>query len=215
MCAVIIILSILLLLFLISLLNIQLIAGYRDRLSIVIKVLFFKIDLSPKKKKPKAKEKKGKGKKQKKTKQKKSDEKEKPKKKKENPLKTLWNKQGVSGFVELLKDVLNLAGGVLKGFFKRFIIHNLDVKISFAGEDASDTATGYGAVCAVVYPLVAQIYSRLNVKDYSVDILCNFEQGAKTELDCSLYGTIRICHIFSITLKAAAKAVKTYLKMRF
>lgn len=218
MICLIIILSILLVLFLISLLNIKLIASYKEKLSLVIKILFIKIDLSPKEEKKKKPEKKPKKKKEKKKKEdKKTDSKksEKKEKKKKNPFKILWEKQGISGFVELLKDVLKMVKGVLKRFFRRLVIQNFELKISFAGEDASDTATGYGALCATVYPLMGQLYSRLNVKDYSVDITCNFNNGAKTEIDCSLYATIRICHILSIALRAAARAVKTYLKMRF
>lgn len=212
MTVLIIIFIVLLVLFLLSLINVKIILEYKEKLSIVIKILFIKIDFI--KKKDKKKPKKTKPKKNKKTKAKQTKE-EKLKPKKKNPLKVLLDKQGVTGFVELLKDALRLVKGILGGFFKRLIIHNFNVKISFAGEDASDTAVGYGALCSVVYPIMGQLYSRLNVKDYTVDILCNFNQNAKTEVDCSLYATIRICHIISIAIKTLLKAGKTYINMRF
>lgn len=217
MLAIIIIVSVLLILFLLSLTNIKVTAKYRETLSLTIKILFWKYNIPPdktKKKKKKVSPKKD-NKKNNKKKNQKKESKGKEKDKKPNVVSKIWKKQGLSGLIDILKSMLNLAKGILKGFFKRFIIHNFDINISFVGEDAADTATGYGALCSVVYPLMGRLYNALNMEDYSVDIVCNFEENAKTEIKADMYGTIRIIFVLGILIKSAFKLIKTYFKIKF
>lgn len=224
MTAVIIILSIFAFLFLISLIRIRVIAEYKNKLQLTIKVLFikFRFKIPDKKEKPKDNtKKKSKKKKQKKSdtknkKEKKTDkDKNKSSKKKDSPIKSMLKKQGVSGLVDILKDMLKLVKGTLRYFFKHLIIHDFTVFISVAGEDANETAVQYGAVSAVVYPATSALAQNLNVKDFSADITCNFEQDSKTEAYCYFNATIRIVFLIILALKAAVRAVKTYIKMRF
>jgi hypothetical protein len=100
-------------------------------------------------------------------------------------------------------------------FFKYFIIHNFDVKVTLGGDDPSDTALGYGAVCAVVYPVMGRLYTSLNIEDYTADVVCDFNEDSKTTAFAYLYGSIRIIFILKIALGALFKLIKTYLKMKF
>ncbi len=217
MTALIIIFSILLFLFLISLIKINVIAEYRDKPKVTIKILFIKINIIKEKKaKKKSTSNKPKTQTQKKNTKKKS--KKKPKKndtKRESKSTALLKKQGVSGLLDILKRLLSIAKGSLSNFFKYFIIHNFDVKVTLGGDDPSDTALGYGAVCAVVYPVMGRLYTTLNIEDYTADVVCDFNEDSKTTAFAYLYGSIRIIFILKIAFSALFKLIKTYLKMKF
>ncbi len=221
MTALIIILSILLLLFAFSMCRLKIIAEYRDKPVITFKLLCFKYVIKQKdknkgkKKSAEKSSKKAKKKKKSKTKDNKKSSPKESKGKKKNPLNSLIKKNGVAGLIDILKELISLATGVFKGFFKRFIIRNIRVNIVVGGDDAADTAVQYGSVCAVVYPIMGQIYSRLNVLDYSADINCDFSENSKTKAEAHLFGTIRVIFIFSLVIKALFRALKTYIKMRF
>lgn len=217
MTALIIIFSILLFLFLISLIKINVIAEYRDKPKVTLKILFIKINII-KEKKAKKKSTSNKPKSQTKKKNTKKKSKKKPKKndtKKESKSTALLKKQGVSGLLDILKRLLSIAKGSLSNFFKYFIIHNFDVKITLGGDDPSDTALGYGAVCAVVYPVMGRLYTTLNIEDYTADVVCDFMEDSKTTAFAYLYGSIRIIFILKIAFGALFKLIKTYLKMKF
>ncbi|MDD6646011.1 MAG: DUF2953 domain-containing protein [Oscillospiraceae bacterium] len=207
-----IILLIFLVLFLLSLFRVKLTAKYEDKPIVIIKVFFLKFKFPSEKKAKKKKPKKKKSS----PKKKKTDKKqEKEKKQSKSPLKQLWDKKGLTGLLDILNELLALSKGVLKGFFNRLLIHNFDVKITVGGEDASDTALGYGTACAVVYPLMGRLYNALNIEDYTVDVQCDFSEDSKTTVYAYAFGTIRIIHIIIIAIKALFRALKTYLKMKF
>ena len=205
-----IILLIFLVLFLLSLFNVKLTAKYEEKPLVIVKVFFLKFKFPADKKTKKRKSKK------KKSSPKKTEKKQgKDKKQSKNPLKQLWGKKGLSGLLDILKELLALSKGVLKGFFNRLVIHNVEVKITVGGEDASDTALGYGTACAVVYPLMGRLYNSLNIEDYTVDVQCDFSEDSKTTVYAYAFCTIRIIHIIIIALKALFRALKTYIKMKF
>lgn len=207
-----IILLIFLVLFLLSLFRVKLTAKYEDKPIVIIKVFFLKFKFPSEKKAKKKKPKKKKSS----PKKKKTDKKQgKEKKQSKSPLKQLWDKKGLSGLLDILKELLALSKGVLKGFFNRLVIHNVEVKITVGGEDASDTALGYGTACAVVYPLMGRLYNSLNIEDYTVDVQCDFSEDSKTTVYAYAFCTIRIIHIIIIALKALFRALKTYIKMKF
>ncbi len=186
MTTLIIIFSILLFLFLISLIKINVIAEYRNKPKVTLKILFIKVNII-KEKKAKKKSTSNKPKSQ----TKKKNTKKKTKKndtKKESKSTALLKKQGVSGLLDILKRLLSIAKGSLSNFFKYFIIHNFDVKVTLGGDDPSDTALGYGAVCAVVYPVMGRLYTSLNIEDYTADVVCDFNEDSKTTAFAYLYG---------------------------
>ena len=207
-----IILLIFLVLFLLSLFNVKLTAKYEEKPLVIVKVFFLKFKFPAEKKAKKKKPKKKKSSPKKKKTEKKQ---EKDKKQSKNPIKQLWDKKGLSGLLDILKELLALSKGVLKGFFNRLVIHNVEVKITVGGEDASDTALGYGTACAVVYPVMGRLYNALNIEDYTVDVQCDFSEDSKTTVYAYAFCTIRIIHIIIIAIKALFRALKTYIKMKF
>lgn len=210
MIALIIIFSILLLLFLISLIKINVIAEYNNKPKVTLKILFVKINLIKEKKPKKKTSNKPKSQTKKNTKKPK-----KAKPKKESKSTALLKKQGVTGLLDILKRLLSIAKGTFSNFFKYFTIHNFDVKITIGGDDPSEIATGYGAVCAVVYPVMGRLYSALNIEDYTADVVCDFTENSETIAFAYLFGSIRIIFILKIAFSALFKLIKTYLKMKF
>ena len=193
MTALIIIFSILLFLFLVSLIKINVIAEYRDKPKVTLKILFIKINII----------------KEKKAKKKSTSNKPKSQTKKKNTKKKTKKNDTKK------ERLLSIAKGSLSNFFKHFIIHNFDVKVTLGGDDPSDTALGYGAVCAVVYPVMGRLYTTLNIEDYTADVVCDFNEDSKTTAFAYLYGSIRIIFILKIAFGALFKLIKTYLKMKF
>lgn len=206
-----IILLIFFLLFLLSLCKVKVTARYEDKPIVMVKFLFLKLTFPAKKKAKKKKSKK----KKKTSPPKKTDKKQQKDKKSKNPLKQLWDKKGLSGLIDILNELLALSKGILRGFFNLLIIHNVEVKITVGGEDASDTAIGYGTACAVVYPVMGRLYNSLNIEDYTVDVQCDFSEDSKTIVYACAFCTIRLIHIIIIALKALFRALKTYFKMKF
>lgn len=209
MTALIIIFSVLLFLFLVSLINVRVFAEYNDKPTVTLKILFIKINILNKKKKKKKTS--ADSNKQKKQKSKKDN----AKPKKESKKTSLLKKQGVSGLLDILKRLLSIAKGTLKNFFKYFVIHKFDVKISLGGDDPSEIATDYGTVCAVVYPVMGRLYNTLNMEDYTADVVCDFTDNSKSRAYAYMYGSIRIIFVLKIAINALFKLIKTYLKMKF
>ncbi len=83
----------------------------------------------------------------------------------------------------LLATVQSLAG-LLKLFVNRAVwllrhclVERFHLKIVCAGDDAAETAMEYGAVCAVVYPLVGllQNAARFEEKGLDIAVLCDYD----------------------------------------
>ena len=152
-----IILSILLCLFLLTLFNIYVYAEYKDQLSLWIKVAFVKVQLIPQK--PKKKKKKPKKKKVKEKKQEQITEKQ------ENALLKFVKEKGISGVINILKQISKLATDTLKDLFKRITVTEFTLNVQVAGEDAADTAIKYGYCCSVIFPAVSAILSVVKYKE--------------------------------------------------
>lgn len=216
MTAALIVLIVFLVIFLISLIRIRVIAEYNDNLILTVRLLFIKLTFTQKEKQKKKKKKPKGGKKTSGKKGKgKSKNKNNFEKENKNALKTMLRKQGLNGLIEILKNLISLAKGSLRYFFKHFIVDNFDIKVIVSGEDACDTAVQYGAVCAVIYPIVGQLAYCLDFRDYTADVLCNFDENNKTSVHFYLNGSVRIIFIVILLFKAAARSAITYLKIKF
>lgn len=91
----------------------------------------------------------------------------------------------VSGTVMTLKLLLDRIFWLLP----RAKVRKLHLVSVTAGEDAADTALSYGAVCAVLYPLLSYLQSFMRVRKKAVNtqISCNFEAAKSTfELDVEI-----------------------------
>lgn len=208
-------------LLIISLIKIEITAEYKNKLKLIIKVLFIKKVIVKKfneektEQQKKKEEKKPQKKKQKKPKKGKKQKTENPKKENKSPFRKFFEQQGISGLIEIVKQLLILIKGTFRYFFKHFKVHKLVVRITVAEDEASKTAINYGRVSAVVYPLIGQLAYALDFEEYKVNVLCDFDEGGKSNAYLYMYGSVRIIFLIVLALKAAVRALKTYLKLKF
>nr|WP_316625009.1 hypothetical protein [uncultured Ruminococcus sp.] len=216
MTALYIILGIFALLFLITLIRVQVFAKYSDTLTLSVKVLFFTIKLLPpdkEKKEKKPKKEKPKKKKPKPEEKDKKEDKDKEEKKKPSYLSKLKDKKGLSGLVSLFTSIAKIAVGALKGIFSHIVIKKLDVGIMLAGEDAATVAVNYGKLCSVFYSAVNIIAAATVCKDYNVTIEPVFDPDKKTEVYADVHAYLRIIFVIAEALKAGVKIIIARIKL--
>lgn len=209
-----IILGILLLLFLISLIRVQVFAQYTDTLTLTLKILFFKIKLIPPPEK-KEKEEKPKKEKPKKKPKKKEPEKKKDEEKKPSFLATLKEKHGLSGLVSLFTSLAKIAAGMLRNIVSHIVIKKFDVGIALSGEDAASVAVNYGKLCSALYPSINVITSMTACKSYHIVVEPMFDPEMKTEVFADIYLYLRIIFVLAAAISAGVKAGIKVLSYRF
>lgn len=212
-----IILGILLLIFLISLIRVQVFAFYSQDLTLTLKILFFKIKILPQdeeKKKEKKPEKEKKEKKKKKEEEKPEKDK-KEEKKKPSLIAQLKDKHGVTGLIELFRSAANIATGMLKGIVSHIVFEKLDVGIMLSGEDAASVALTYGKVCSALYPAINILASATVCRDYNISIEPVFDPEKPTEVYADVHVYLRIIFVLGAALKAGFRFLFLFLKAKF
>ena len=212
MIALWIILGILLFLFLILLIKIEVLMQYSQEITLVLKILFFKIVLlSPDK--PKEEKKKKEPEKEKPKEEKPKEKKPEEKKKKQSYLSKLKEKKGLSGLVSLFVSIAKIAVGALKGIFSHIVLKKFDVGIALSGDDAASTAVTYGKLCSVIYPAINVITSVMVCKDYHVTIEQVFDIDKDTEVFADIHAYLRPIFAVNEALKAAVKILIARIKL--
>ena len=212
MIALWIILGILLFLFLILLIKIEVLMQYSQEITLVLKILFFKIVLlSPDK--PKEEKKKKEPEKEKPKEEKPKEKKPEEKKKKQSYLSKLKEKKGLSGLVSLFVSVAKIAVGALKGIFSHIVLKKFDVGIALSGDDAASTAVTYGKLCSVIYPAINVITSVMVCKDYHVTIEPVFDIDKDTEVFADIHAYLRPIFAVNEALKAGVKILIARIKL--
>lgn len=212
MIALWIILGILLFLFLILLIKIEVLMQYSQEITLVLKILFFKIVLlSPDK--PKEEKKKKEPEKEKPKEEKPKEKKPEEKKKKQSYLSKLKEKKGLSGLVSLFVSIAKIAVGALKGIFSHIVLKKFDVGIALSGDDAASTAVTYGKLCSVIYPAINVITSVMVCKDYHVTIEPVFDIDKDTEVFADIHAYLRPIFAVNEALKAAVKILIARIKL--
>lgn len=213
-----IILGILLLIFLISLIRVQVFALYSQDLTLTLKILFFKIKILPQPEEKKEKEKKPKKEKKEKKKKKEEEKPEKDKKeekKKSSLIAELKDKHGVTGLIELFRSAANIATGMLKGIISHVVFEKLDVGIMLSGEDAASVALTYGKVCSALYPAINILASATVCRDYNISIEPVFDPEKPTEVYADVHVYLRIIFVLGAALKAGFRFLFLFLKAKF
>ena len=161
---------------------------YYDSVALQIKWLFLKYQLVP------AKEKKPKKKKEKKEKEKKPEEKpkeEKPKEegpKKPNILQRFYQYQGIPGFVELLRRLVDALKRFRHGLWLCFCIRELNLAVSISGGDPEDLAFKYGKLSAAIFPSLGWLCSKLRTRKGKIraNIFPDFSGASpKQQIQCA------------------------------
>ena len=201
-----ILLGVLLLIFLILMIPVGVRVIFDGELRIIAKVGFIGIKVYPPKPK---KEKKPKKKKEKKKKKDEKAAEEKPKEKT-----NLIKEKGIVWVIDTVKQLADLAMGVMKSFFKHLVIKNMQISIVYSGEDADDTAVHYGYFCMAVYPAVSILARAAKCRYYGVDIAPNFDEDAQSEYFADITLSVRIIWLVGLVLRHGLKAVRLILSIR-
>ncbi|MCR5653162.1 MAG: DUF2953 domain-containing protein [Ruminococcus sp.] len=210
MIALYIILGILLLLFLITLLNVWALISYNEELKLFVKIAFVKLQLVPPKPKKEKKKPEKKPKKKKKTENKEPEK----QKRKSFDFKDYVKEKGVSGILNIIRRVADLAVGAMKDLFSKITVTKLSLRLRIAGSDAADTAVKYGRVCSVLYPALKIIAEIVTVKDYNIDVEPDFSDEPKNSAQAEVIARIRIISILSVVFKRGFQALRLILKAK-
>lgn len=174
-----------------------------DKGYIYLKYLFFKYKVLPKPEKKKKKKKKV---------SKKEEKKKEPKK--GISIKEIIKKQGLSGFIDIVKEVAKLAVGELKVLFNHMVISNLYVNIKVVGSDAAKAAMNYGYCCTAVYPALAIIIENTKCKKNTIIIKPDFDEEAKGKVQCLVKARVALYWVVKIAISTLTKSSKLYLKIQ-
>ncbi len=212
MLALYIILGILLLLFSLTLLNVYWYAEYDEKLKVFVRIAFLKIQLAPQKQKEEKPKKKSPKKQKKKKKKKKKTEK--PEKKEPSFINKLYKERGVSGIIDIIRQLAEIVAGALKGIFSHLIVTELTVKLDISGEDAADSAIKYGRVCAALFPALRVITDIVTVKHYNVSVTPVFSDKPETRAYARAKAKIRIIHILKHLITKGISALKLFVNLK-
>ncbi len=170
MTALYIILGIILFFVIVFSVPVRLTGDYAQDFKLYASYLFVKINIFPSKEKKKPK-------KEKKPKEDSKDEENKEEKKKDdkdNIFLKFYKNQGFEATLELIKDSLKIANGLLGGIFKHVRFKELFLSLIISGSDAAETAIKYGKISSAVFPAMGMICSKSKVDKYDVDISPDF-----------------------------------------
>lgn len=202
MTALMIIFAVVVIILILLLAPIHLNAVFDNELTLKLRYLFLIFTIVP------AKEKKAK-KKNKSTKENKS-EKKPEKEKKNSKIKDIISKKGISGLIDIVKEIASIATGTLADLFKHIVISKLYIDISVSDDDAAQTAINYGYICSGLYPSLGIILAQIShCKKQVINVYPDFD-GNETKIDCEIRLHIKALFAISAFLKAFFRAVKLY-----
>ncbi len=130
-----------------------------------------------------------------------------PAKKKSNPIKKMWDEEGIVGILSFVSNLLETANSALSTLIRGLHIYSLYVMILVGGGDADMIARSYGTLCKYYYPVKGMILSTMKVDNYDDYIQPDFIAD-RTEVEFQLIGSISV----GLLLKVALKAVFVFLK---
>ena len=199
-----ILIGIILVIVLILLIPVGVRAQYSGDFLAELKIGFITVRLyPPKPKKPK---------KEKKKKKKPAPEKKEEKKEEKKP--SLLKEKGFEWLVDLIRQLAVLAAGILKDFFRHLVIRNMQISITYAGENADDTAVKYGYFCLSVYPAVSILADVAKCRHYGVDIAPNFDEGAESVYFADIRVSIRVFWVVKLVFKHGFRILKVLWALR-
>lgn len=188
--------ALLLILFLISSVHVSF--SYDTKVKYKLRWLFISVSSDDIKEKPKEEKKRE------------EPDKKKEEKKKTSFLKNLYKGEGLTGIIDILRDVAQIAQGALKYVFKHLIVKKFYIDICVACGDAAQTAITYGQVCAGVYPCAGIIVSNTKCRSYHIDIYPDFNEKSKSEISVDFNGRVKLFFILKTAAVYGLKLLKIY-----
>lgn len=203
MTALLVILAILFLLFLLTLVPLQIKCTYRDKLELQIKILFFTYRIMDTEQGEDTQE----------AVEKPEEALEREEKTIFHRLKDTFKREGLSGFLSLLRELtlllVNSARRVSNHLhMKLFVLH-----ITAGGEDAAAAAMHYGQACAVVPACYGQLFSHIRCRNKQAKVEVDY-QAAETKIvfECQLH--IKILFLLTEFLRALVKGMPVIRRLK-
>lgn len=138
---------------------------------------------------------------------------DKSKPQKSNPIKKLWDDEGIVGMLSLVSNLLETANSAILTLFRGLHIYSLYVMIIVGGEDADVIARSYGRLCKYYYPVKGIILNGMKVDNYDDYIQPDFI-APKTEFEMQFIAGISVGLIVKMALKAVFVFLKNFIKDR-
>ncbi len=135
----------------------------------------------------------------------------KPAEKKPNPIKKLWDKEGIVGIMSLVSNVLETANSAVLTLIRGLHIYSLYVMILVGGPDADMIARSYGTLCKYYYPLKGMILNGMKVDNYDDYIQPDFIAD-RTEVEFQIICSINVALLLKVALKAGFVFLKNLIK---
>ncbi len=134
----------------------------------------------------------------------------KPEKPKSSFLKNLYKGEGLTGIIDILRDVSQIAQGALKYVFEHLIVKRFYIDMSVACGDAAKTAIRYGQVCAGVYPCAGIIVSNTKCRSYDINIYPDFDDKSESKISVDFKGRVKLFFIIKTAVVYGLKLLKIY-----
>ncbi|MGN0521785.1 MAG: hypothetical protein ACI4IQ_04010 [Eubacterium sp.] len=130
---------------------------------------------------------------------------------KSNPIKKLWDKEGIVGILSLVSNLLETANSAVLTLFRGLHIYSLYVMIIVGGGDADQIARSYGKICSIYYPIKGIILNGMKVDNYDDYIQPDFI-AERTEFQMQFIGSISVGLLLKVALKAGFVFLKNLIK---
>ena len=130
---------------------------------------------------------------------------------KANPIKNLWDTQGIVGMLDLFTNLVETANNAVLTLFRGLHIYSLYVMILVGGGDADLIARAYGTLCKYYYPLKGIILNGMKVDNYDDYIQPDFIAD-RTEFEFQLIASINVKLILKVGIKAGIIFIRNLIK---
>lgn len=134
-----------------------------------------------------------------------------PAKKKSNPIKKMWDEEGIVGILSFVSNLLETVNSAVTTLIRGLHIYSLYVMILVGGSDADMIARSYGTLCKYYYPVKGMILTTMKVDNYDDYIQPDFIAD-RTEVEFQLIGSISVGLLLKVALKAGFVFLKNLIK---
>ena len=156
---------------------------FREELTLRVRYLFFTYQVAPRKEKPAEKQEK-----------KPQPEKKEPQPEKKSKIQEILEQKGVSGLLELLRQLGEIAGGAAHKLVAHLVVKHLRLEIVVADEDAAQAAIHYGYACGIACTALSVFLHNCKCKRYHVQITPDFDRK-KSSAELDFQARIRLCFL--------------------
>lgn len=204
MTVLIVLLSILLAIFLLTLLPVRLILAYQEKFTVTLRFLFIKKDLladavSEVEQKPV------------------EDIEAEPEEQKDHVLdifKDFFKREGFHGFLEFLADLIRLIKKLGTVFLKHLQIKKFDLYIMVHGEDAGEAAVRYGEVSALASSVYATLFTLKKCRKPRVSVDLDYEDRTQDNVNFYCVVSIKILFLLILGLKALKNGLPLFRRFQ-